>query len=75
MLTKEELKVIRESLPYNSTKLIKAKIKRISDAQISRTLNKPECYRKDIIDAAIEVIKDHKASLENQKSFISDLSA
>ena len=74
MLTIEELKTLRDALPYNSTKLIISKCTRVSTSMVSRALNKPEHYRKDIIDAALEVVQEHRDSIETQRSQISALS-
>lgn len=73
MLSLEELKIVRDALPYNGSKLIKARFKRISASQISRTLNNPDFYRKDILDAALEVIAEYNESVKSQRTKISEL--
>lgn len=74
MITKEELDIITEALPYNGTKLIKEKLYRVSVNTISNVLNNPDLYREDIIDAALEVINDRRLKASEQKSKILELS-
>jgi len=60
MFTEDQLHKLRESLPYDGTKRIKAKLHRVSKHAIAEALNNPNTERLDIIEAAVLVVKEHK---------------
>ena len=76
MYTKEELKKIQAALPItvsNGYDLIKAKLPYLSKVQISLVFTNPKRFKPEVIDAAFEVINEHKEYLEAQRKKIDSL--
>jgi len=63
MFTKEQLEKLRNRLPYDSNKRIKAKLFRTSAAVIAEALADPNTKRLDILKAAVEVAEEHEADV------------
>lgn len=62
MIDGQTIRTLRDSLPYNCTALIKAKLHRVSKRKIAEVLNSESTDRLDIINAAVEVLEDHKGT-------------
>lgn len=63
MFTEDKLKTLRDRLPYDSTKRIKAKLFRTSAAVIAEALKDPNTNRLDILKAAVEVAEEFEAEV------------
>ena len=72
MLTKEQLTTLKDSLPYDGTKRIKAKLHRVSKRVIAVELNNPNTSRLDIVNAAIEVVQEHREQVSKISNTINE---
>lgn len=73
-LSQEELDSLRNALPDGSYKLISEKLNRVSSETVRKVLTDPSRYKKEVIDATIELLKEQKEMLELQKKEIVKLS-
>ncbi|WP_316780445.1 hypothetical protein [Pedobacter antarcticus] len=74
-LDKQELEAIKAKLPEGGYKLISSKLNRVTAEAVRKVLNEPNRYNRKVIDAALEVIKEHQEILESQKAIIKSLNS
>lgn len=75
MFTEQRLSELRDSLPYDGTKRIKAKLHRTSAAAIASALNDTSTKRTDILKAAVEVAKEFRAEVSGITEEIQQLAS
>lgn len=74
MLNKRELNNLKKALPDNSYFTI-AEVLNISKETVRKVLNDPSRYRKDVIDEAIALSKNHLSHIQSQKQQLKELKA
>jgi predicted ATP-dependent protease len=72
-LNEEYLETLRLALPENGYKLVADKLTRVTAETVRKVLTEPRRYKKEIIDATIEVIKEQKEIIEKQEEEIKAL--
>ena len=72
MLNTKELSKIKDALPDGGMQEIADSLN-IHKETVRRVLKSPASYRKDVIDTAIQLVKDFNAAVEVQKQEIKAL--
>ncbi|MBO9674454.1 MAG: hypothetical protein J7577_13485 [Sphingobacteriaceae bacterium] len=75
MFTEQQLTELRESLPYDGNKRIKAKLHRTSAKAIADALKDASTKRVDILNAAVLVAKEFKGEVLSIANEIKELAS
>lgn len=67
MYTKKELAQIKKALPKNGFKLISDKLVSTTPDAVRKVLTEPLRYRPEVFDAVVQVMREYKAAVDNQK--------
>jgi hypothetical protein len=74
-LTQTELKTLRDKLPDGGYKLVASKLTRVTAETVRKVLSDPARYKREVIDAAIEVVKEQKELLAAQREAIKEIAS
>ncbi len=69
-LSEESLEKLRVALPENGYKLVSEKLTRVTAETVRKVLSEPKRYKKEVIDATIEVIREQREIIEKQEETI-----